>query len=484
MQQLTPQDAFFLSMESDQLPAHIGGLSFLEPVEDHPFSYESFVEFASERLTRCERFSWRLQEVPFGLDRPYWVRAENFDPTDHFDRIAIPSPYSEEALAKLVGMLFEQPLDRGRPLWEMTLIEGIPGGRFVLLWKVHHSMMDGAAGASLIEQLFDISPDAVRPEASSLNDETRAEDRIPARDVMRRAIRNAASLPLAQSRHAAKALQVLLGERAKPASPSTAVSPPKQTAGHATSTAPETLAPRASFNGVIGMHRGIAWSSVSLADVKHLKNALSVTVNDVILGITAGALREYLSRRDALPEESLVASVPCSMREADDKSLGNQVREMPIRWSTDIADPIERVLTIHADANQAKTLAKKNGAFDMIGMMSEALLPGALQLLMRGASIAGDRIPLPANAVVSNVPMTPFPLYCAGARIAKAVPLSLLAPTQGLNITVVSYCGELHFGIVHDPKLLPDPWELAGEIAKNLQQLQHSVDRELNADPR
>ena len=114
--------------------------------------------------------------------------------------------------------------------------------------------------------------------------------------------------------------------------------------------------------------------------------------------------------------------------------------------------------------------------------MSEALLPGALNLLMRGAAAFGDKIPLPANAVVSNVPMAPFPLYCAGARIEKVVPISLLAPTQGLNITVLSYDGELHFGIVHDPALVPDAWELAERIPKSLQTLQLAISREYNQD--
>jgi hypothetical protein len=156
---------------------------------------------------------------------------------------------------------------------------------------------------------------------------------------------------------------------------------------------------------------------------------------------------------------------------------------MPVRWSTDVEDPIERLLEIHEKATEAKQKAKDGESFDFIGMMSEAFLPGALGLLMRGAAAAGDRIPLPANAVVSNVPMAPFPLYCASAHIERVVPISLLAPTQGLNITVLSYCGELHFGIIHDPALVPDAWELAGRIPKSLQQLQQAVDRQLERDP-
>ncbi len=462
MQQLSPNDAVFLSIETDELPAHVGGLSFLEPVAGHPFSYDAFVELTRERIALCDRFSWRLQEVPFGLDRPYWVRTPDFDVADHLSQIALPAPYSDEALAKLVGMLFERPLDRTRPLWEMILIEGLPGDRRVLLWKVHHCLMDGASGANLSELMYDLGPEPAARERNALVEEATAGDPVAPSELIARATRNAARLPIAQSRHLLRLVRDQLTRREEEA-PATA--------------------PVAPFNGVVGMQRGVVWSSVSFDAVKRLKDTLGVTVNDIVLSITAGALRDYLKEHDRLPEASLVASVPCSLRKADDKRMGNQVSELAVRWSTDIADPIERVLRIHDDADHAKRRAKNGESLDMIKMMGDALLPGALQLMIRGASIAADKMPLPANAVVSNVPMTPFPLYCAGMKIAKAIPISLLAPTQGMNITVLTYCGEMHFGIVHDPELLPEPWSLAGRIEKNLQVLQQAVDEQIEGDP-
>ncbi len=467
MQQLTPQDAVFLSLETEELPAHIGGIAFLEPSENVEFSYDRFVDFVRERLGACDRFSWQLQEVPLGLDRPYWIQRENFDPAEQIQRIAVPSPYSHEALSNMVGMLFERRLDRTRPLWEMVVIEGLPGGRYALLWKVHHCLMDGASGANLSEQIFDLTPQAVRPETLQVEDNARAGEPVTPAEMVERALRNAAELPSHQRRYAGKAIKGLFrqlsggGDKHK--------DEPQQNA----------TAPYALFNGVVGQHRSIAWSSVSLDDVKRLKNALSVTVNDVVLAMTSGAVRSYLADRDALPEASLIASVPLSTRTTDDKSLGNQVRELPISWSTDIEDPVERLLTIHQNASIAKASAKRDESFDFLGMMAEALLPGALQLLIRGAAAASDQMPLPGNAVVSNVPMSPFPLYCAGARITQMVPISILAPTQGMNITVLSYCGELHFGIVFDPGLIRDGWELAGLIPKSFQALQAAVDQKL-----
>lgn len=480
MQQLTPQDAVFLSIETPELPAHIGGLAFLNPTVGLDFSYDSFVEFIRNRLGPCERFSWQLQEVPFGLDRAYWVRRDAFDPADHLEHIAIPGPYTPETLGKLVGHLFERPLDRSRPLWEMILIEGLPGGRHVLLWKMHHCMMDGASGANLVEQLFDMTPDAVRPVPAKIADAALAGARVDRREIFDRALRNAAELPLKQSRYLGDALKQAYSSW-RPNRNSTSPMPPRNT--QLTAKKASSLAPRVPFNGIVGMHRGLAWSTVSLDDVKRIKNSLGTTVNDVVLSITGGAMRGYLKERGELPEASLIASVPCSLRSADDTSLGNQLRDMPVPWATNIEDPIERLLEIHENAATAKRNAKDGASFDFIGMMSEALLPGALQLLIRGAAAAGDKIPLPANAVVSNVPMAPFALYCAGARIEQVVPISLLAPTQGLNITVLSYCGELHFGIVHDPDLVPDAWALAGRIPKSLQELQQAVDRQIVRDP-
>jgi diacylglycerol O-acyltransferase / wax synthase len=467
MQQLTPQDAVFLSIETPELPAHIGGLAFLKPTPDLPFSFDTFVEFIQNRLGPIDRFSWRLQEVPFGLDRPYWVRGENFNRDEHIHSIRIPAPYSPEALSKLVGRIFERPLDRSRPLWDMVLIEGLPGGRYVLLWRMHHCLMDGASGANLVEQLFDIAPDAVREAHVSVADAATAGNAVSPRKLADQALRNAAKLPLKQSKFLGQALKGLLA----PA--------PEDAQGQDNTS---SLAPATPINGVVGMHRGIAWSTISLEDVKRVKNSLGVTVNDVVLSVTSGAMRGYLDARGELPTESMVASVPCSMRSEGDTSIGNQIREMPVCWATDIEDPIERLNVIHEYAAEAKAQAKAGKSFDFIGMMSEALLPGALSLFMKGAAAAGDKMPLPANTVVSNVPMAPIPLYCAGAQIEQVVPISLLAPTQGLNITVLSYCGELHFGLVHDPALLPDAWDLAGRIPKSLQSLQLAVDRALEQD--
>lgn len=474
MQQLTTQDSIFLSMETAELPGHIGGLAFLAPTEGYDFSYETFIEFVRERLGPIDRFSWRLQEVPLGLDRPYWVHCEDFDPADHIHSIRIPAPYSDEALAQLAGRIFERPMDRTRPLWDMVLIEGLPGDRFAMLWRMHHCLMDGASGANLSQQLFDISPDAKREAAITVEDAATAGAPVSDFEMWTNAARNATELPRRQGRLLRKLVDHTLESRRG------------ETDDRETQTSSDTtddgLAPPAPWNGVVGPHRRIAWSSVSLDEVKQLKNTLCVTVNDVVLGITGGAVRDYLEERGALPEKSLLAMVPCSTRKADDKALGNSITDLAITWGTDIEDPIRRIAAIHEHADQAKQRAHGDALPGVLEVIGEVLLPGAANLFARGAAAAGEKMPLPTNAVVSNVPMTPFPLYVNSARIEQMIPMSLLGPTQGLNLTLISYCGQIHFGLIYDPDLLPDAWNLVGRIPKHLLALQEAVDREFEAD--
>ena len=207
MQQLTTQDSIFLSMETPELPGHIGGLAFLAPTEGYDFSYDSFVEFVRDRLGSVERFSWALQEVPFGLDRPYWVKQDDFDPGDHVHSIRIPEPYSDESLAKLAGRIFERPMDRSRPLWDMVLIEGLPGGRYGMLWRMHHCMLDGASGANLSEQLFDISPDAKRDGVVPVDDAATAGKPVSDARIWTNAARNMTELPARQAKILGKLIE-------------------------------------------------------------------------------------------------------------------------------------------------------------------------------------------------------------------------------------------------------------------------------------
>lgn len=463
MQQLSPDDAVFLAIETRECPAHIGGLAILDP-STHPeegFDFDAFVEHVARRIELCPRFTWALQEVPLGLDRPYWLEHGGFDLEDHIHRMALPAPGGQRELAELANLLFPQPLDRARPLWEMTWIEGLQGGRVGLLWKIHHALMDGGSGAGLVELLFDLEPVPAEKPLVAIDDDARGGAPVATATVLSNAVRNGLGRPPAVLRHLSAAGRDLVG-RLRSDSP-----------------AMPAMAPRTSFNGAVGSRRAIAWSRVSLERVKQLKDRLGVSVNDVALALTSGAVRSYLAGRDELPEESLVAAVPVSLRREGDKALGNQITEVNVAWATDVEDPIERIYAIH-DSAAAATTAARSGSFNLPQALAETLVPGALSLMMRATAAQSDQAPLPCNAVVSNVRMSPIPIYVAGAKIESMVPISILAPTQGMNITLISYLGELHFGVVADPERVESVWEVADGIPKALGELEEAAEK----DPR
>jgi WS/DGAT/MGAT family acyltransferase len=466
MRQLGELDAIFLAMETPTTPAHIGGLSILDP-SAHPdgqdaLSFSDLREFMCERVRLCPRFGWKLQEVPFGFDLPYWVDFPEYTPEQHITRVAVPMPGGTPELADLVGFLYAKPLDRTRPLWEIFVIEGLQGGRMALLWKVHHCMMDGMSGAGLAELIFDLEPEpAPREVPASALEEAPG---VPATwlDMSLVGIRNAARRPAAARKHLGRAARLVRDAI-------------KDTPWRELDTAfAGASAPRASFNGTVGPRRAISWSSVSLDQVKDVKNELGVTVNDVVLALSGSAVRRMLESSESLPEESLKASVPVSTRAKGDAAINNQVREISVEWATNVADPIERVRTIHAAMSRAKQEVSDD-KFDLLGVLAESVAPMTSSMFVRLADSAGENGPLPANAVVSNVPFAQVPLYVAGARVDQVMPISLLAPTQGLNVTVVSYCGEIHFGFTVDPGLVPNPWQLADAVPKALLELQEAM---------
>jgi len=455
MQQLTPLDSVFLAMETDQNTGHVGGLILLDP-SSHPescFRYDAFLELVTDRLALCPRFGWTLQEVPFGLDQPYWVDNGPLRVERQVQRIALPGPGGTKELSELSSFLFEGPLDRSRPLWEIFFIEGLQGGRVALLWKVHHAMMDGVSGAGLIEQLFDLQPVPGDRALVPVQDSAQAGEPVGLAEMAWNGLLNGMMRPQAIVKHAMR-----VGRQVADQLLADGIDGVK-------------TAPKSAFNGVVGSERSVAWSRISFERVKALKDEINVTVNDVVLAITGESVRHYLSARDALPEEDMVAAVPVSIRSKGDTSLGNQVSEIGISWGTNIADPLERVLAIHAAAQQAKQSGKA-GLVNPMEAMAESLAPGAMQIFAQLSASAGENMPLPANAVVSNVPMSPVPLYISGARIEGLVPMSLLPPTHGINITVVSYCGELHFGLIADPQLVDGLWEIADGISKAMVSLE------------
>lgn len=430
--QLTDGDAIFLSMETPQSGGHVGALMILDPPEGG-FDPEKLCSFVAERIGRVPRFTWKLLQVPLALDRPYWVAAEDFNPRDHLIRTAVASPGTREQLNALVARLHAQPMDRGRPLWEAWCIEGLANGQVGLYLKSHHCLVDGAGGSGLGGIIADLNPDA--DSAPAIPDCYDEELPAPpsAFEMATRALRNGVARPARLRHHLGRGLRGLARDLFE-SSESTEVA-------------------RLSFNGVIGKRRALSTISLEFDRIRDLSKHFDVKLNDVVLGIVDAAVRRWLRDRGESAESPLVAMCPVSTRE--EAGLGNEITTMSVPLAAADADPIQRLKSIHANATKAKEGVRK-GSFDWTAAVGESFSPAAVNLLVRASGSSSENVPVPGNFVVSNVRATPMPLYMAGARIASVLPISMLAPGQGLNVTLISYCQRIDVGIIADADLVPD----------------------------
>lgn len=463
--QLSDADAVFLSVERPEAPSHIAGLTILDPTDCPEFGFDRFLEILRERIEQVARFKWKLFEPPFGIDRAYWIEADDFDVADHVHRVAIPKPGDRAALADMAGFLHAQPLDRERPLWESWWIEGLEGGRVATLLKIHHCLMDGQGGMGLSEILMDLTPEPVRDRPPS-EDSLEASPRRPAIwELGRAALSNGLRIPQALAGHSRRALSGPLA-RAFEREPRAA--------------APSV--PRVAFNGRLSRERSFAFATVPLGPLRDAKKHFDVTMNDVLLELVSSSLRRGLLARGELPEEAVVGLCPVSLRQEGDQSFGNQISSMPVSLATQIADVSGRLAAIHESAEAAKQRLA-GGAFETLTALGECLAPGVLRLLTRVAHEVPSLIPLPGNLVISNVRGLPVPLYMAGARVEELYPISMLQVANGMNVTAVSHDDQVDFGFLVDSRLVRDPWVYADGIHEALRELEAAVESRSIAAP-
>lgn len=456
MKRLTGMDAFFLSMEGTRWPQHTVGLMILDPSDTPGFSYHTVRNHLQSRLPYLPQFRRRIQEVPFQLDRPVWVDDPHFYLDAHIHHIALPAPGGERELAGVVSEILARPLNRNQPLWESWFVEGLAAGRVAFITKTHHSMVDGISGAGLSDVLCDLGPVPVDPP-----DKLRDEQPQPKRAGLELFARGALSPVLSVPKLVSFVRGTVSGAVATVANQRRSDPPPRPLS-----------APKTALNGVIGPRRDFAYCSLSLNDVKTVKNHFDVKLNDVILNVMAGALRGYLVKRDELPEQPILATVPMSTRAADDTEMGNLVHPMAASLATDIDDPVARLSAIHRGMNTAKELAEEAVKRQSVGL-TEIAPPLLMSLVFRGyrAAKLEQRMPLSTNLIVSNVPGPPVQLYLAGARIDHIFPVGPLAAGMGMNVTVMSYRDVVDVGVQVDPALVDDPWELTACAADELEKL-------------
>jgi diacylglycerol O-acyltransferase len=452
--QLTPQDVMFVGGETSRIYQHTGGLLLLDASERPGFGYESFRRHLEERLAGIPHFRWKLHEVPFGLDLPYWVEDESFSFDNHIRRIAVPSPGDREALAEVAAYLYSRHVDRRRPLWEIWLLEGLAGGGYAMFSKLHHSMMDGEAATRLGGQICDLEPDAPPREIDPVLAGARP-GRVPQpwQESFNAAL-HLWGLPL-------RAGQEMLGAAR------TGLSHWMQLAR---SGAGRPSTPVASFNADIGSQRGFVFGSVSLGDVKAVKDHFGVTVNDVVLALVASSLRAYLRQRGELPEQSLRTSIAVSLRAAGDDALSNQVTAAGVTLATDLADPVKRLRAIAKECARVKEQARHGGQ-GFLEVIS-VLPPFLVNAVMSGTPPSLVPKVSGFNLLVSNVRGSPVPMYVGGARATAIYPMSIIAPGNGLNVTCISYLDRIEFGVTFEPSVFPEPWLLVDGLGEALETYQ------------
>jgi diacylglycerol O-acyltransferase / wax synthase len=479
VRQLTSLDAQFLALEDRRHYGHVGGVAVLDPstAPGGKLDLADLQYLIAERLPLVPPFRWRLAEVPFGLDYGYWLDDGDFDIDFHVRELALPAPGTKEKLSEQVSRIFSRPLDRARPLWEIYLIHGLENDRVAVMTKIHHAVIDGMSGAEIMGLLLDLSPEprVIPPVGDG--------GRLGADPgTVSMLARGAAGLPKYPWR-VLRALPSTLPNA--PEAPAVFGAIPgagtvSRLARRAASIIggdviehPELAAPRTSFSGRISPHRRFAFGELSLDEVKAVKNAHGVTVNDVVVALCAGAVRRWLIAHDELPEEPLVAQVPVSVRTGEQAgTYGNRILLMRAPLFTDEPDPVRRLERTHEALREMKERHRALPAQllqDANHFIPPAVFARAAQLSFR---VSTSRAGRPAwNLVVSNVPGPQFPLYCAGARLVAQYPVSVITDGMGLNITVMSYMGRMDFGLVADRDQMPDLWELMSWLTESLEEL-------------
>jgi WS/DGAT/MGAT family acyltransferase len=465
MQRLSGLDASFLYLETPSQPLHVCSILDVDTsTMPGGYTFERLREELVVRIAAMPEFRDKLADSRFNLDHPVWVEDKDFDVDRHLHRIGLPAPGGRLELGEICGHIASLSLDRSRPLWEMWVIENIAGtdahagGRLAVMTKVHHAAVDGVTGANLMSQLCSTEPDPAPPDPVQGSGDANQLD-IAARGLVRFANR-----------------PVHLATKVLPSTVTTVIDTVRRAIAGSAMTSPFT-APQTTFNANVTSHRNVAYAQLDLEDVKKVKNHFGVKVNDVVMALVSGALRQYLMERDELPDSSLVAMVPVSVHDKSDRPGRNKVSGMFASLHTTIADPAERLTAIA----EATSVAKEHSsaiAATLLQDWSQFAAPAVFGAAMRvyARSRLTEARPV-HNLVLSNVPGPQVPLYFLGSEVKAMYPLGPIFHGSGLNITVMSLIGKLDVGLISCPELLPDLWSMADDFHVGMEELLAAANR-------
>jgi len=480
MRDLTSVDAFFLASEDDRTTTNISSLAILEDTraDGTALTRDHILELIGSRLHLLPPLRWRLAEVPFNIAHPSWVDGE-VDLEFHVRELALPAPGDHRQLTEQIARLVAYPMDRSRPLWQVYLIHGLEGDRVALLTKMHHAAVDGMSGAEIMSILLDGSPSGREIPPSP----ERGPEEVPSQLAM--LLHGIAGLPRRQldsavaTSRAARYLDQVPTMRGIPglrvASRAVrALAPGGAPDGEVLNTGAGE-APKTPFNGRISAHRRVELIPLSLERVRGIKEAHGTTVNDVLVAVCAGALRRWLDSTGDLPERPLVAMVPVSVRggcegsRSEGSRFGNHVSAMAFPIPTDEPDQVTRLTRTRdamRSAKQCHNAVPASLMRDANDLVPPILFGRAMRAMTRLTS--SDSFAPSINVVISNVPGSRSPLYCAGALMRSHFPVSTITDGLALNITVFSYRDQLNVGLVADRDLVPNLDGLAAALAEEL----------------
>jgi len=448
-ERLSCLDAFFLEAEHDNTHMHIGATLIFEAGRfrkrrqgNGGIDIDKIRAYVASRLHLIPRYRQRLARTPLE-GRPIWIDDDHFDLQKHVLHSRLPKPGSERQLKDAVAEVLSEPLDRGRPLWQFWVLDGLQGGRFAVVTKLHHSMADGIGGVEQLCVLLTPSPDA---------DDDSAPEWAP------RPIPGTLELLAEEAVSATRSWVdslATIGQSLRAPQQSW-----KQTWGSAVSLADAVRTTFASaaktpFNRAIGSDRSVEWLRFDLDEVRRVKHALGGTLNDVVLATVAGALRRYFRNRQFSADSAEIrAAVPVSMRDGDCPS-GNQVSIWFVPLPVEQGDATSRLCEIRSATERLKSSRHAQGLYSVL-RLADFVTPALVRVGVRVV----ERF-LPFNLIVTNVPGPKFPLYMGGARLLAAYPTVPLFEQQGLGIALFSYDGALFWGFLADPDVLPDLDEFA-----------------------
>jgi WS/DGAT/MGAT family acyltransferase len=449
---MSAQDAMFLYIEDANNPMHIGSVAIFE---GPPPRYGDLVRMVARKIHLVPRYRQLVRFVPLQLGRPVWADDPYFQLPYHVRHTAVPPPGGDEEVRNLAGRILAQPLDRHQPLWEIWMVEGLADGRWALVCKTHHCMVDGVAGTDLLSVIFDHSP------------HPRAGHEVPWAPA-----REPGDLRLVGEALVDRVVEPLRHLSALPPIVRAPLRDPKGALDLVSGLATTWLRPRRtppSLNGPIGTHRRWAWIKGSLAEVREIRRTLGGTVNDVVLCAVTRGFRELLANRgEPLEGRTVRTMVPVSVRtEAERNVLNNRVSGLFPDLPIGEADPIRRL----AEISRRMQVLKESGQADVgDALIGLADLVPAMTLAIAGrlGVSAPQRL---VQTVTTNVPGPQTPLYVGGRRLLDYYPYVPIGGSLRLNVAIISYTGSLNFGVTGDYDSVPDLDVFCGGVEKGMAEL-------------